>query len=1147
MTNINVTNINIKMNDNVKGVNNIMLTNNSVNVKSYKSNVIAHNMTSIESTYNEFMQVLCPNMSDKEREAAVVRSLYEINVRKGRIQDEWKEFRTSTNKQVLIPQISLTKNGKANVSLVYRDVAPQLLPYMEVVEGKFFTQIRQMKDGYDTESMPNIRVAWNVIQVDFSGAEYYGAASAAYRLLFVKDELVSVFTEIEPLFRNESVTYHDLRDGKEYSVDTFIAAFKVDPETMDRYSAAGLPVITKNGLKKSVALFVRDDLAEGGRQYEDLTDMGMLKSHFGEELPANQFLKLATRASSHMSPEFGRGVRLGAVAVYMGKYAQNKADGESFTLLLPQGQASHNRAYTEKDQLIGINDSLFTAIIEKYADNVIWYIRRSDDERKQEIIENLKRSSKSLEGSIVIIADYMGQIPEIFGDLNSFKEAWNLDEASGFNSQGLYIKTDKKNIKVSGQTVFKALATDAKQEFGKLFIDLFTKYLKTAIERRPQLVKDAEAFQEALYRDPAAAMQMIEPQAEVMFPWLRKKALSDLAKTVSNMINGMFVHADGRYLLAQVDPSVMFDIELLASNEVVVDEQQLQNKSVLLFKDPTIGLNEYQEARVVSKAEYKARVIAAYNAGKINLKAAQGLCDYVEFMCSAAIIVSGNDIVKCKLAGFDFDTDHLRVVVEDSIVRFFRKHVRSVAVKIDASQVEIQDNGRRYIVRYDLMAQASNILETLKIKDIGTVTNTWQVVQAMYINHDLDGFKKFVVNVLGNNGRGTKEYKPFCVPQNVNDELVIEIGLNKVRDMVTFAKKMALTEDNLRMALSDFVVALPRHDQELIIDAVGHGYQYHILGDEKLERKFIAFVKEMKTEDRDVEISIQNKGEEKGNIVVNGRVSDFWGEIKALQNAMINIVTRLLAPEAEKAYSREFVVDPNVLQKCINRFQNLPETVKWELNRTLGTGTAISDLYRYRCRSGKFTTDETNQIFASVLIALENEFRCNTMHLDAASRFAVLMALTQKETGRLTLQGGILEAIGRQIFKEEMAAFLFGLTQSDEVAAIDEQIDWNSLVAIDKSRRIFLLRQKGTQYGAAMSNQLTRANSEKAKTSVGKLIADGYNLRLELNGYKFKGEISGLHNTIREYLAGKDVQIDSAYYCGVSGPYVKGIVVLNIQ
>lgn len=1125
-------------------MNNAVVNNNVVVNNKYSANVVSHNMTSVESVYNEFMQMLCPNMLDKEREAAVVRSLYEINVRKERIQDEWKAFRASTNKQVLIPQISLTKSGKANITLIYRDVVPQLLPYMQEVNGKFFNHIRQCKDGYMEELMPDARVAWNILQVEYrqyKEAGFYGAASSAFRTLFEKDALVSIFMESKPLFRNESVKYTDLRDGKEYSADEFKATFDTDPVTMDRYSEAGLPVITKNGLKNNVMLLVRDDVAESTRQYGNLADMGMLKSHTGEELPVNQFLKLATRASSHMSPEFGQGIALGAVAVYMGKYAQNKADGESFTLLLPQGQASHNRAYTEKDQLIGVNDSLFTAIIEKYAKNVVWYIRKNGGEQKQEIMDNLKRSSKSLEESIVIIADYIGQVPEIFGDLNSFKEAWDIDGVSGFNSQGLYTDTNKKDVKVSGQTVFKALATDAKQEFGNLFLEIFAKHVRIAIERRPHLVKDAETFLDVLHRDPATAMQMIDPQAEFNFPWLRKKALSDLTKTLSNMINGMFVHVDGRYVLAQVDPSVMFEIELLDSNEVIMDEQLLQNKSVLLFKDPTIGLNEYQEARVVSKSEYKARVIAAYNANKINLKTAQGLCDYVEFMCSAAIIVSGNDIVKCKLAGFDFDTDHLRVIVEESVVQFFRKHVKSVAVKIDASQVEIQDDGKRYTVGYNLMAQAANILDTLGIKDIGTVTNTWQVIQAMYINNDLSGFKKFVTTVLGNNGRGTKTYKPFCVPQNVNGELAIEIGLNKIRDMVDSAKKMALTEENLQIALLDFVIALPRHDQELIIDAVGHGYQYHILGDEKLERKFIAFVKEMKESDRDVKIAIRDK-----DVVVDRHISDFWGEIKALQNAMIHTAAELLTPEVEKAYSGNITVDSRIIHECVNRFNKLPETVKWELNRTLNSSTAISMLWRSRRKSGKFDQDEVNKIYASALIALENEFRCNTMHLDAANRFAVLIALTQKGTAKLMLKGGILESVGRQIFKEEMAAYLFATTQNDTAAEIGEQIDWDILISIDKSTRLFLLRERNTNCGSLMSKELTRANSETAKAATGKLFADGRKLRLELSGHTFHGEIPSLHQKILAYLANKEVKVCSAYYCG-SDMYAKGIVVLNIQ
>lgn len=1119
-----------------------MTTNNSVNVNTYNSMV-------------ELMNVLAPSVSMD----TVARSIEELNVRRAAIMDAWKEFRTSKSVSKLVIEISLDENYIFNTRLVYRTVVPQIAHAMKETPVVFKQE--------DDTVIPDKKVCLDVLALNFADPKAYTFSTYKFFLYVHKEEFVTVFMQVSTAYRGIGEDrFADLRtfynDNKSYTREELLAQ-GIDIDSLPSYGGKeGCQIVSKGGLKTRTALLVRND-TDVAKEAMNMLSMGMLEAHIGEEIPTAKAIKLATRLSSHMSPEFGREIGLGAVAVYMGKYFNSQMDGQSFTVLLQNGYASHGRAYTEKDQLIGLSDMGYKAVLNrvlKEADGVVWYVRGTDSVMKADIMSALAGNKKSsVYGKVVIIADYEGQIPEILGDLNSFKETWDIDRISGFNSQGLYHNeySRKNTVAFSTQSVYKAMGVldpAARETFVKMFLRKFRDNLIAKVNNH-KTFSDIETFVNVLSKDATRALLSIDETVGERFSWLRRKQLEDILKAAGKDIQNLSIDVAGLYKLAQADPAIIFGQEVLKVGEIIVDDLDMVNKQVLLFKDPSTGLNEYVAVRCVSKSEYKARIGVLQQYAIISTEEAQFLCDYVEFMNPDAAIVSANGKLKQMLAGFDFDTDHLRIVTDEELVKFFIQYVPSIAVVIDASQVEAESNGKLVKVGYDIMAQAQAAYDALEIKDVGAVTNLWKLIQTMYINQDLESFKQFLIRVIGNNGKKHGKYVPLCTPvKDVDGIPVVEIGLNKIQKMISMAEKMELSEDNLRIALYDFVVAIPRHDQEIIIDAAGHGYEYHVLGNLETEMDFAGFRSEI-LDDEEIRFAVDTKT---ASIKVSGKISDVWGSIKHLQHLMATVTLGVLKDEVRRVFTTAVKLQKEEADACISVFRNLPKATQKELARAIRTSWNISGLYGKLIRNKKYTQDEANDIYRQLMMDVENEIRRLTIDMDGANRFAAVMAMTQEGvSGKTVLRNGMLAAMGRTILKEETAEYLLKTSEDVAMQELANQIDWSSFYALtDTSRMIISIRaksEKGT--GLQMNNVvLTWMNKTTAKNITAEFIQISDNLGQNRVALRFNSRVLPYYldfhkEDVESKMAVVDTKavVDHAYYCGTNAGYCSAIVILDIQ
>lgn len=1135
----------------------ISINNNNVHegMNATMMNANVNNNNNNNNSITELMNVLAPSISMD----TVVHSMEELNERRIAIMDAWKEFHTSKSISKLVIEISLDENYIFNTRLVYRTVVPQIAHAMATETPLIFREM----SGSKSIAVPDKKVCLDVLALNFATPKADTFSTYKFFLYINKEELITIFMQVSTAYRGIGEDrFADLRtfcdNNKSYTREELLAQ-GIDINSLPSYGGKeGCQIVSKGGLKTRTALLVRND-TDAAKEAMNMLSMGMLEAHMGEEVTTAKAIKLATRLSSHMSPEFGREIGLGAVAIYMGKYFDSQMDGQSFTVLLPNGYASHGRAYTEKDQLIGLSDMGYKAVFNrvlKEADGVVWYVRGTDNAMKTDIMSALAGNKESfVYGKVVIIADYEGQIPEILGDLNSFKETWDIDHISGFNSQGLYHNeyNRKNTVAFSTQSVFKAMGVldpVARKTFVKMFLRKFRDNLIAKVNDQNKF-SDVESFVNVLSKDATRALLSIDETVAERFSWLRRKQLEDILKAAGKDIQNLSIDVAGLYKLAQADPAIIFGQEVLKVGEIIVDDSDMANKQVLLFKDPSTGLNEYVAVRCVSKSEYKARISVLRQYQIISTEEAKFLCDYVEFMNPDVAIVSANGKLKQMLAGFDFDTDHLRIVTDEELVKFFVQYVPSIAVVIDASQVEAKSSNALIKIDYAIMAKAQAAYDSLGIKDVGAVTNLWKLIQAMYINQDLESFKQFLIRVIRNNGKKHGKYEPLCTPvKGVDGIPVIEIGLNKIQKMVSMAEKMELSEDNLRTALYDFVVAIPRHDQEIIIDAAGHGYEYHVLGDLETEMDFAEFRSNVLSEEEAVSFSVDKKN---ASIKVSGKISNVWGSIKQLQHLMATVVLGVLKDEVHRVFATAVKLPEDEIAGCVSVFNNLPKVTQQNLARAIRTSWNISGLYGKLIRDKKYTQDEANDIYRQLMADIENEIRRLTINMDGANRFAAVMAMTQEGVaGKTVLRNGMLAAMGRTILKEEMAEYLLKTSEDVVMQELANQIDWSNFYAlIDTSRMIISIRaksEKGT--GLQMNNIVTWLNKSTAKNIVVEFVQNNDQFKtvsLQFNDRVLPFDLDLKDKELKVAVVGTKAVVDHAYYCGTNAGYCSAIVVLNVQ
>lgn len=967
----------------------------------------------------------------------------ELGTKRSEIERAFAEW---TKVSFHVPVIRFTESGRVETDVVLRSVVPQFGDFWKNTQN-YFWEVRQNKgkDGKITVSGQMITmmdIATDIIIVDFK--DYLNVAPKVCRShIGIESQELAIRTTrngMTVLAKNRSFG----RDDAGWK--NLITGLPFDGDVDDSWSRFGGKnggiLINKSAFKEHRWVLLKNNDASAVEKLANEMSCGywdILQSQ--GEISANKAVKVAGRLANHMSPECGRDIPVDCVAIFMGKYFNSAMDGISFTTLLDPGYASHNRAYSMKDQLVGVTERCFLGLMKQVAASheIVWLERASISSDIQKKLNAAFDGKGDLANKIVIVCDHKGQLPEVFGDLNSFKTPWNLKVISGFNSMGLYhMNENRKKVTFSSQGVMKALCVDSRDieavnaEFTSAFLNIWKNQISDMKEIHAPKIQDAEDLKKLLLQDSVIAMTAIDPTATERFPYLLRRYWTMKFNTLQDCVKRLAIDVEGRYLVARCDLGVAFGQEILAPTEILLNNSDLEGRNVIVLKYPSTGINEFVVARVLSRREYKYRVRKLVRDGKIQKWQANVIMDYAENLHDSCM-VSANPILPHLLAGFDFDTDHVSIIAERSIVDFYSKYMESVAVFIDPPTAS--DDGT-VAIDGSFVGVAAEIFDKSGMKSVGQVTNVHKLVQAFYTNRDLEGFREFLfkAGLLYTNRVG--EYKPVFVKKFDEATGFYTVNANKdmVKSMFYQIRSMKNSLKNLELVLRDWVTALPRFDQEVLVDAAGHGYIHHMGGNAGTEYYVMQATKKFNADNIMFNISYKD-----GNASFHAEteISEAWNKVGQLQKAMADVAVKELAPAIEYAFNNGCKISHEEVASIRDFFNNWVvnhDALATVVERTLRMIWTLGHKYSLSVKDGD------TSFYHDYAVIIEGSIRKTLASLMPQDRFRVIFAIASSIDAK-GKDGKLVRKLGTVLFREEMAKYLGRTTESDEISELVKNVD----------------------------------------------------------------------------------------------------------
>lgn len=996
-----------------------------------------------------------------------------------------QKFRLGKPEQVFVPRLRIRPDGSAAVDLIVRNVSPQIEAFVTKRVSYPFVSVKlmKMKDGTfapQRKELSGLEWAPNVVVLDMKNY-YLNRGPKAPRkniegnALYVDFKSGHVY-RIYPAFESQPEYVYDMTDRKRiYDMNTL----KTVRELPSFGGSRGGQISGSSGMKEKQMILLRNDgeFAKNAAASQRLVTVGLTEKLAGKSLKTAQAIKAVTRLGSHLSPE-ARSAKVEAIAIFGGKYADGKMDGEAWTTLLSEGDASHERgAGTLKAQLIGASEQSFKTML-SYLEAQYGYVELVRDEMTAAETANLDELLMSktgrFAGKVVRLVTEKGQYPEVLGDLNAFKAPWDYKARVQICSQGLYTKrAEKRLVTLGSQVVFKALGVrdeKVRHQFVDWFLNEFKKQINDRLETKNIRVDGPDISSgvlKMLDSMPSRALYWLNHKAYTMMPWLRRRDFKNVAKDLEKAVRKLQIQTSGYYLLAKADPATFFGLELLKVNEVLVptEDQAALVRRAIMVKYPSMGLNEYMLVDVITYDDYKSRVIDAVNQGLLTQEQAMAVLCQAKW-AAESIIVSANPLLVKALAGADFDTDHFSLLTDQFLVDFFQDNLAPVAVMVDTKPVEVEDD-HVIVAGPDMVAKAFQTFMELDMKSVGEVTNFWKFIQALYLSDNLDGWKEIVQKGFGNRGTGKTDYVRKAEPEMVNFFKVIHIDGNIIRKMVKAVKRMALTEENLRASLEDFVLAVPRHDQEITVDGGGHAYSWYVGGGDRwLQRDLFNCVHEMQKKNPEDKTAgtvhleiLWDKREHRYGLFRKNEVSDNWGIVKDLQDQMLSAIDDTLFPRAVDYAFNDNNVDKifwgqdqiiDAIDGVFGRYPGMRE----DLERCANIVATINRMYAKKIKAALKVEDEdaqaaANAMYQTYMAAAERAIRQATPDLSAVERFAVVAAMTDASISGSSKFAGRVSRLGVSLLKEETAAWLEANNRDGENGeyADKTEIDWDFRIA----------------------------------------------------------------------------------------------------
>ena len=414
----------------------------------------------------------------------------------------------------------------------------------------------------------------------------------------------------------------------------------------------------------------------------DLVTSGAYSIDYGKEMQYAKFAKLAGRWTQFQAPSVSLG-SVGRYALFDGVINENRLDGMMYgsatfvadAILKMKGYRIH------PDALNGIFMQIRPTLIkagmiitkDEYIENLIYTLDPNPivfryEDVTEEIINNIRNGQ--YRNRIIIIGDPEEPIAYV-ADRNALKSDYDFRIVPEFTVLR-FLKSTDSNF---SSTIFqKCVAKDANKAINlakRLFVEFSAERLNSMLEPKARVLSP-DKFEGAFYMD--EILENVFPKYVMMDSNFAINKLDNVTKSINKALDRFKVPMNGKNAGLTVGLEVAFGLKsFLGDHEVYChslermlkkEERPEEKWKVFMIKYPSMDIDEYQVARLVSTSELKKRIKASGLS-----KDMQNM--FIDYYCSlhdSVIVVPACEVFKNMLAGSDFDTDQVCCSIDEELV-----------------------------------------------------------------------------------------------------------------------------------------------------------------------------------------------------------------------------------------------------------------------------------------------------------------------------------------------------------------------------------------------------------------------------------------------------------------------------------------------
>lgn len=521
---------------------------------------------------------------------------------------------------------------------------------------------------------------------------------------FLKENMTIVVTDIGVIIKIPVVIEEGSRKG-ELEYKRHFCAFHKN-YTYDRQKDYGmaeyeLASFTASSLREGNPIYCRSDLADAYFDKLNEESVGLFDDYIGKKVSGESIVKAGNRSTLLHTPGIPYKMSLSkyGIAMYLGKLGgeTNKTDGASYVSdKLISDICGMNINSVKASFLQTRTNALKTASVVMNGPALYTLIEEMAKEMGVEIVrvKRFEDITKSMYGKFVLVGN--PKHIDLFSDLSGFKFIPKVTRTSEEYPEGYVDFMILQVAHVSKANINKQIhqfLMEYGEEFKKVYMPIVREHFMNKIRHLGFGLDSEDAKNTITGIDIkrvgdnknylTSDLTKISPLMNVD-SYSQKSISSITVKAFNKELTDLKFNVEGGYYHGTpAIESWLNKTPILKEGEIFINNKHLENKDVVVIRNPRNSGGEYYAARILPLVEIIDRI------DKLNI--GEKLKDiYKRFYAEispAAVVVTGSDDFKNKTGGSDFDFDGFTIIWDERILPLL-KAPKSFAVNIKKDNAE---------------------------------------------------------------------------------------------------------------------------------------------------------------------------------------------------------------------------------------------------------------------------------------------------------------------------------------------------------------------------------------------------------------------------------------------------------------------------